>query len=216
MPNHTISIAVNNKAFADNSSLLTDNQGEARAVVRSSQSGTTTVIASINGNDVSTDIIFKPVVYTVVASKTLSARAPLSGYKPVDTISTTDGVLTYSVSPSLPAGLGLNATNGVISGTPGAESSATTYTMTVRDGASGAENSATFSLGVAPALAVTQSIYSRVLSVGSNVNLGAISVSGGVNPVVSISPSLPPELSLNTSTGVITGIPTERNGWCLW
>ncbi|EAX8479930.1 hypothetical protein BTW67_24375, partial [Salmonella enterica] len=144
LPNHTISIAVNNKAFADNSSLLTDNQGEARAVVRSSQSGTTTVIASINGNDVSTDIIFKPVVYTVVASKTLSARAPLSGYKPVDTISTTDGVLTYSVSPTLPAGLGLNATNGVISGTPGAESSVTTYTMTVRDGASGAENSATF------------------------------------------------------------------------
>ncbi|HAF1421079.1 TPA: hypothetical protein G9B68_005642, partial [Salmonella enterica] len=136
-----------------------------------------------------------------------TARASLA-YAPVTGTSPVGGNLTYRVSPTLPAGLGLNATNGVISGTPGAESSATTYTMTVRDGASGAENSATFSLGVAPALAVTQSIYSRVLSVGSNVNLGAISVSGGVNPVVSISPSLPPGLSLNTSTGVITGIPT--------
>ncbi|EBP9162438.1 hypothetical protein ATP50_25545, partial [Salmonella enterica] len=54
---------------------------------------------------------------------------PVTGTSPVG------GNLTYRVSPTLPAGLGLNATNGVISGTPGAESSATTYTMTVRDGA---------------------------------------------------------------------------------
>ncbi|EKY2814014.1 putative Ig domain-containing protein [Salmonella enterica] len=48
---------------------------------------------------------------------------PVTGTSPVG------GNLTYRVSPTLPAGLGLNATNGVISGTPGAESSATTYTI---------------------------------------------------------------------------------------
>ncbi|HGA8632370.1 TPA: Ig-like domain-containing protein, partial [Salmonella enterica subsp. enterica serovar Mississippi] len=180
LPNQTITISVNNNAVSDNSSVVTDNQGEASVVVRNSQSGTTTVIASINSHDISTDIIFKPVIRTVVANKMLSARAPVTGYTPVDTISTTGGVLTYSVSPSLPAGLVLNSTTGVISGTPGAASVVTTYTMTVRDGSSGAENSTTFSLGVAPAVAIVQSVYSRVLSVGSDVNLAAIQVTGGV------------------------------------
>ncbi|ECC9297491.1 hypothetical protein DRF02_24900, partial [Salmonella enterica subsp. salamae] len=121
----------------------------------------------------------------------LSARASVTGYTPVDTISTTGGVLTYSVSPSLPAGLVLDSTTGVISGTPRAASVVTTYTMTVRDVTPSAENSTTFSLGVAPAVAIVQSVYSRVLSVGSDVNLAAIQVTGGVDPVVSISPSLP-------------------------
>ncbi|WP_263303106.1 putative Ig domain-containing protein, partial [Escherichia fergusonii] len=50
----------------------------------------------------------------------LSAKAPVTGYAPVDTISTTAGVLTYSISPSLPAGLVLDSATGVISGTPAA------------------------------------------------------------------------------------------------
>ncbi|EAA9298220.1 hemagglutinin, partial [Salmonella enterica subsp. enterica] len=68
-----------------------------------------------------------------------------------------------------------------------------------------------FSLGVAPALAVEQLVYSRVLSVDSEVNLKAINVTGGVNPVVSISPPLPVGLSLNASTGEITGKPPAEN-----
>ncbi|MEZ2487954.1 inverse autotransporter beta domain-containing protein [Escherichia fergusonii] len=212
LPNQTITISVNNNAVSDNSSVVTDNQGEASFVVRNSQSGTTTVSASINSHDISTDIIFKPVIRTVVANKMLSAKAPVTGYAPVDTISTTAGVLTYSISPSLPAGLVLDSATGVISGTPAAASVVTTYTMTVRDGSSGAENSTTFSLGIAPALAVTQSLYSKVLSMNSNVNLTAINVTGGVSPVVSISPSLPQGLNLNASTGEITGIPTVETG----
>ncbi|BES38817.1 hypothetical protein Ef22C037LT_44450 (plasmid) [Escherichia fergusonii] len=114
LPNQTITISVNNNAVSDNSSVVTDNQGEASFVVRNSQSGTTTVSASINSHDISTDIIFKPVIRTVVANKMLSAKAPVTGYAPVDTISTTAGVLTYSISPSLPAGLVLDSATGVI------------------------------------------------------------------------------------------------------
>ncbi|EIY3752847.1 inverse autotransporter beta domain-containing protein, partial [Salmonella enterica subsp. enterica serovar Kentucky] len=113
LPNQTITISVNNNAVSDNSSVVTDNQGEASFVVRNSQSGTTTVSASINSHDISTDIIFKPVIRTVVANKMLSAKAPVTGYAPVDTISTTAGVLTYSISPSLPAGLVLDSATGV-------------------------------------------------------------------------------------------------------
>jgi hypothetical protein len=44
---------------------------------------------------------------------------------------TVDGIVdTYSVSPSLPAGLSINATTGVISGTPTAAVAATDYTVT--------------------------------------------------------------------------------------
>lgn len=41
---------------------------------------------------------------------------------------------TYTVSPALPAGLSLNAATGVISGTPTAESTAATYTITATQG----------------------------------------------------------------------------------
>ncbi|EOE8422408.1 Ig-like domain-containing protein, partial [Salmonella enterica subsp. enterica serovar Kentucky] len=52
LPNQTITISVNNNAVSDNSSVVTDNQGEASFVVRNSQSGTTTVSASINSHDI--------------------------------------------------------------------------------------------------------------------------------------------------------------------
>jgi hypothetical protein len=41
---------------------------------------------------------------------------------------------TYTVAPALPAGLSLNASTGVISGTPTAVSGATTYTITATQG----------------------------------------------------------------------------------
>jgi hypothetical protein len=55
--------------------------------------------------------------------------------------------LTYSISPSLPNGLGLTSSNGLISGTPTVASSATTYTVTVTD-ANSATAAATFTLSI--------------------------------------------------------------------
>jgi hypothetical protein len=53
---------------------------------------------------------------------------------------------TYTVSPALPAGLALNATTGVISGTPTAVTTAATYTITATQGTLTA--STTVSIGV--------------------------------------------------------------------
>lgn len=47
----------------------------------------------------------------------------------------TGTVASYSVSPALPAGLSLNTTTGVISGTPTAVSGATNYTITATNAA---------------------------------------------------------------------------------
>jgi hypothetical protein len=55
----------------------------------------------------------------------------ISNQTPV--VSSRDGALTYSISPSLPSGLSLNTSTGVISGMPMATLSSTTYTVTVTD-----------------------------------------------------------------------------------
>lgn len=44
-------------------------------------------------------------------------------------------VSTYTISPALPAGIGIHSTTGVISGTPSAQSSQTTYTVTAQNAA---------------------------------------------------------------------------------
>jgi hypothetical protein len=58
--------------------------------------------------------------------------------------------VTYSVSPALPAGLALDATTGVVSGTPSAAQAATTYTVIASSG-DGDSATANWSLTIAEA-----------------------------------------------------------------
>ena len=67
-----------------------------------------------------------------LSASTGSAITPTSAF----TASGLVGTVTYAVSPSLPAGLTLNASTGVISGTPTAKSSAT-FTITATGSTSG-------------------------------------------------------------------------------
>ena len=78
-------------------------------------------------------VILKPlqISYNGVGSVVQGASVsmtPVSGYDGV-------GSFTYSISPSLPSGLSLNTSNGLISGTPSTSGSSVTYTITVRDSA---------------------------------------------------------------------------------
>ena len=74
--------------------------------------------------------------------------SPYGPYPP----SVSGTVTGYSVSPALPAGLTLDPTSGVISGTPLAASSATTYTVTARNGAGATTAVLTFAVLVPPPL----------------------------------------------------------------
>jgi len=115
--------------------------------------------------------------------------------------------LSYSVSPSLPTGLNLNTSTGAITGIPTAPSPATTYTVTLTD-SNQATATATFSLTVNSALTAT-SINTETLSVNQMASFTPVTGSGGTAPLhYSISPSLSGGLSLNSSTGAITGAPT--------
>jgi len=133
-------------------------------------------------------------------SQTLAASGGTSPYQ-------------WSVSPgTLPPGLSLNSTNGTISGTP---TSAKTFTFTIKVAdRAGATATKDFSLTIAasaPALGITTNSLPGG-TVGSPYSQ-SITASGGTPPytwAVS-SGSLPPGLSLNSSTAVIGGTPSSPN-----
>ncbi len=143
-----------------------------------------------------------------VASTTLNQNVAATTFTPV-TGSGGTSPRGYSISPSLPAGLTLDASTGAVSGTATVGSSLTTYTVTVAD-ANGGTATATFNLTVRAALAATQAIASKGLTINKAVtSFIPVTGSGGTTPYVyTISPALPSGLSFSTSTGAITGTPT--------
>ena len=127
-------------------------------------------------------------------------------------LTATGGVPPYAFSitgGSLPNGLNLNPTTGAIAGTPTAAGTFS-FTAQVQDSSgNSATNTVTKSctITIAPALALTCAANTAQVGVAYNSSLVA---TGGVSPYTySISAgSLPPGLSLNPSTGAITGTPT--------
>ena len=142
-----------------------------------------------------------------VSSKSLTAGTAATSFTPI-TASGGGSSKTFSISPSLPSGLSLTTSTGAITGTPTGASASTSYTVSVTDGSS--TSTATFSLGVNAALSSSAgTVPSGVYKDVAVTAFTPVSFSGGTSPVTySVSPSLPAGLSLNTSTGVISGTAT--------
>jgi PKD repeat protein len=119
-------------------------------------------------------------------------------------------VVSYSVSPTLPTGLTLSTTTGVITGTPTTASSATNYTVTATNtaGSTTCVLSIAVTAGLLPPANLTYSTNPASYVTGTAITANNPSSSGGAVVSYSISPALPSGLALNASTGVITGIPT--------
>ena len=125
------------------------------------------------------------------------------------TLAATGGTTPYAwtvTTGSLPSGLVLNASTGVINGTVGASATTQTFTVTVTD-ADGvtATKSLTITVNAAPSVTTTslatatntETGYSQTLAAtGGTAPLGTWSVSSGV---------LPTGLTLNATSGVISG-----------
>jgi hypothetical protein len=127
-----------------------------------------------------------------------SAMTPL-------TPTVTGQVTTWTVNAPLPTGITLDTTTGVISGTPTQASNGGTYTITAAN--AGGKTSTTVSLEV-----VSASISYRY----SNYVFAPGAVAQTLSPVIgavtfsswSVSPPLPTGLTLDPTTGSISGLPT--------
>jgi len=116
-------------------------------------------------------------------------------------------VVSYAVSPALPAGLALNTTSGVISGTPTAVTAKASYTVTATNSGGSTSDSLAITVDdVAPNLTYSSNpaVYTKGLAItpDSPVNTGGAVVS------YAVSRALPAGLALNATTGVISGTTT--------
>src|SRR6185369_11347013 len=191
---------------------LNQNTGVISGIPLSAVTSTPTItVTDANATTASAGFSLRTVAAGLVISTGLQLASGTVGVAYSTTLAATGGTtpFTWAVTAgALPAGLSLNATTGVISGTPTAAVNATP-TITVTD-ASAASISAAFSLRVtAPSLGITSSTqlpngtvntaYSRTLAASGGTPPYSWQVTAG---------SLPTGLTLNGSTGVISGTPT--------
>ncbi len=130
-----------------------------------------------------------------------------AAYSQAVTASGGNGSFTYGVSAgSLPAGLSLNPSSGLLSGTP-TSAATSSFTVTATDGNS-VTGSRAYSVTIAAGIAVNPATlpaasvgtpYSQTISATGGTGTYTFSVTAG---------ALPAGLSLNPSTGAITGTPT--------
>jgi len=154
-------------------------------------------------------------IYAVLAITTTSLPNGAVGTAYSQPLAATGGAspYTWGVSGSLPAGLILNTSTGVIAGTPTATGTSN-FTVTVTDSTTptAQTRSQSLSITINGASGGTLTITTTTLPsgvVGTDYN-GTVGVSGGTSPYawsVTVG-TLPAGLSLNTSTGVISGMPT--------
>lgn len=113
--------------------------------------------------------------------------------------------LSYLVAPMLPSGLSLNASSGLISGTPTATAPLTSYTVTVTD-QSGSTATTALTLQVAARLAFSQGYSDVTATATGQIRSQVPVVTGGIGTrAFAVTPGLPTGIALNAQTGELSG-----------
>ncbi len=166
----------------------------------SAGSDTTTVDLSVAASLAAPNISYS------LSNLSLTENSAMSSLLPTNT---GGAASSWSISPSPPSGILFNTTSGRISGTATTSLAGTTFTIT----AINSTGSDTFVITISvtgalasPAISYTSS--SLNLTVGSTMTSLSPTNAGGAASSWSVSPSLPSGLSLDTSTGVLSGTPT--------
>ncbi len=115
-----------------------------------------------------------------------------------------DGNYIWSAS-GLPAGLTINAGTGVISGTPTGASSTATITLNDVSGDAPATKQYTVTINAAPTITTTSPLPAGSQSNAYSTTLAG---SGGTTAYTWSATGVPAGLTLNASTGVLSGTPT--------
>ncbi len=147
--------------------------------------------------------------------QTLTVGTAMTALNP-PTLSNSVSVVRYTVSPNISAGLRVDNSTGVISGTPNATSAPTTYTITATDSTSPTPQTDTFTVNIkvnpATAMAFSGTKSDQVLAAGHSASITALAPTNSVGTLAySITPALPNGLSLSTTSGAITGTPTAAS-----
>jgi hypothetical protein len=154
------------------------------------------------------------VAIRVIALPTLGGYSSINALRGVSlaaqTPTLTGGAapFAYSIAPSLPTGLTLNSSTGVLSGSPSASQSTTDHTITVTD-ANGATASQALTVSVRERLGVQypsnpQGTLDAAFSLTPTISNAVGNLTYSIDPT-----TLPAGLSFNASTGQISGTPTE-------
>jgi hypothetical protein len=151
-----------------------------------------------------------PVINT--ASVTLKLLEAITPVTPV-TATGGSGTKRYAIAPSVPAGLTFSTSTGQISGTPTVTRGSSTCTVTITDQYNQSVTGS-FSLSVtANPINVTENVTLRVILLGEPLIPFAPIIATGGSPTgtaftYSVTPLLPQGITLNPTTGIISGTPT--------
>ncbi|MCU1467268.1 MAG: hypothetical protein JWM72_3196 [Actinomycetia bacterium] len=174
--------------------------------------GTTSATIKVK-DDLGDDPIAVAYPITINTAPSITTASPLADAEVTDSylagISTSAGTTPFIWSQSdLPAGLAMSMTTGAITGTPTA-SGAFTVVVTLTD-ASGAAVSKSLALAITPAPSITTgSLPGGQKSLAYSTTLAG---SGGTTPYSWSAPGLPSGLTLNATSGVISGTPNGAAG----
>ncbi len=130
---------------------------------------------------------------------TITDDSPQSGGSPV---------VSYSISPPLPAGLAFDPATGVIGGVPTVVAPATDYTVTATNAAGFCTAVLNFAVKVEAPHALSYSTNPAVYEIRAPIQDNVPQSLGSPVTSYSISPALPPGLALDAVTGIISGSPT--------
>ena len=139
-------------------------------------------------------------------SFTLTKGTPLGAVTPT---ALGDPVDSWSISPTLPAGLVFDTATGELSGTPTAVSPLATYTVTATN--NGGSGTATITIQVNDVAPSSINYAPNLLELNKDTLMTPVipTNQGGTVDTWSISPTLPNGLVFDTATGSISGTPTD-------
>jgi hypothetical protein len=122
-------------------------------------------------------------------------------------------VVSWSVSPALPAGLSISSSSGAVTGTPSAVTAEDTYTVTASNSGGSDTTVLTLTVNDVAPVADAYTVASPEYTVGTAIaaNLPSFS-SGGDVVAYSVSPGLPDGLALDSSSGLVSGTPSSVTG----
>ena len=164
----------------------------------------TAVNTAGTGHTILTLTTTNPVAKPVVTSATTNATVGTAfSYQ----IQASRSPNSYGVTPPLPAGLSLNTSTGLISGTPSSSAAQNNYTISASNAGGTGQGSLTLTISAPPAPVIS----SAGTATATSGTAFSYTITASGNPTSFGATPLPAWASFNATTGVISGTPGPSN-----